>query len=129
MTCLPSSGQFSYDFPNYFVSFFWSFFSPTSDHIRMLQVFATANPSGSSYISVTELSHLLTAVTGKSFNIVKCRKIMSDIDTDGDGSLSILDVLSIFYLTELYLKALSGKACGLTFSACRYMRDVMCGEI
>ena len=54
---------------------------------------------------------------------------MSDIDTDGDGSLSILDVLSIFYLTELYLKALSGKACELAFSACRYISDVIYCEI
>lgn len=33
---------------------------------------------------------------------------MQQVDVDGDGQLCFLDLLSVFYLTELYFKALAG---------------------
>ncbi|XP_067930412.1 uncharacterized protein [Watersipora subatra] len=70
-------------------------------------MFNEANPSGSGYISITEMSCLLSSATRSKFSLANCRKIMKDVDLDEDGNLSLLDILSVLYMTELHLVALA----------------------
>lgn len=65
-------------------------------------------------MSVAELSALLSRTLHSRFSITLSRKIMLEIDVDGDGRLCLLDVVSLFYLTEMYFKGLAGIAYVMT---------------
>lgn len=45
----------------------------------------------------------------RRFTIPCARKILHQVDVDGDKKLDLLDLLSIFYVTDIYLKSMAGK--------------------
>lgn len=72
-------------------------------------MFSAVNSSNTMFITAAELSHLLTHTIGHKFSIPQCRMIMKEVDIDGDGELCMLDLLSLFYLSEVYLIGMAGK--------------------
>lgn len=72
-------------------------------------MFHAANISESTFLSISELSNLLTHTIGHKFSIAACRKVMREIDVDRDDYLCLLDVLAVLHLAEAYLSSMAGE--------------------
>ncbi|XP_067932977.1 uncharacterized protein [Watersipora subatra] len=79
----------------------------SAEEMSLLQtIFLTINKSASCFISVDELCELLSEAFHKTCYPSMGRKIMVEVDVDQDGSLCLIDLFSIFYLSEIYLQSL-----------------------
>ena len=61
---------------------------------------------------------MLTEAFTQPFPLPIGKKIMEVLDVDGDGYLCLLDLFSLFYLTEIYMQALGGTF--TFFSFCKF---------